>query len=126
MLCTQARNAASVEAALRLEMRVRRAAELHRAFVTDSLATLTEFSTVADLQLHTDIPTDAWNELDVAREVQTLGGLQLKLLHAIGHQLAAHRPQVIVFGSDSPTLPHAHVQRLLDSTADVALGPCEG
>ena len=101
------------------------AAELHRAFVTDSLAKLKEFTNVADLQLHTDIHTDAWSELGVAREVQIPGDLQLKLLHALGQGLAAGRPQVIIFGSDSPTLPHAHVRRLLDSTADVALGPCE-
>jgi rSAM/selenodomain-associated transferase 1 len=114
-----------VKTRLAMEIGACRAAELHRAFVNDSLAILTKFTTVADLQLHTDIPTDAWSELDVAREVQTPGGLQLKLLHALGRGLAAGRPQVIVFGSDSPTLPHPHVQRLLDSTADVALGPCE-
>lgn len=110
---------------LAMEIGACRAAELHRAFVADSLAILKEFTTVADLQLHTDIPTDAWSELDVAREVQTPGNLQLKLLHALGRGLAAGRPQVIVFGSDSPTLPQAHVQRLLDSSADVALGPCD-
>jgi hypothetical protein len=125
ILFAKAPVAGRVKTRLATEIGARRAAEFHRAFVTDSLARLKKFTTVADLQLHTDIPTDAWNELDVAREVQTPGGLQLKLLHAIGRGLAAHRPQVIVFGSDSPTLPHAHVQRLLDSTADVALGPCE-
>jgi rSAM/selenodomain-associated transferase 1 len=114
-----------VKTRLATEIGAGRAAELHRAFATDSLARLKEFTIVADLQLHTDIPTDAWSELDVAREVQTPGDLQLKLLHALGRGLAAGRPQVIVFGSDSPTLPHAHVQRLLDSTADVAFGPCE-
>ena len=31
----------------------------------------------------------------------------------------------MVLGSDSPTLPRGHIQRLLDSKADVALGPCE-
>jgi rSAM/selenodomain-associated transferase 1 len=125
ILFAKAPVAGRVKTRLATEIGARRAAELHRAFVADSLAKLTEFSTVADLQLHTDIPTDAWNELDVACEVQTLGGLQLKLLHALGHELAAGRPQVIIFGSDSPTLPNAHVQRLLDSKADVVLGPCE-
>jgi uncharacterized protein len=117
--------AGCVKTRLATEIGAGRAAELHRAFVTDSLAKLKEFTAVADLQLHTDIPTDAWSELDVAREVQIPGDLQLKLLHALGQGLAAARPQVIIFGSDSPTLPHAHVRRLLDSTADVALGPCE-
>ncbi len=125
ILFAKAPVAGCVKTRLATEIGARRAAELHRAFVTDSLAKLKEFTTVADLQLHTDIPTDAWSELDVAREVQTPGGLQLKLLHALKHGLAAGRPQVIIFGSDSPTLPHAHVRRLFDATADVALGPCE-
>jgi len=102
-----------------------RATALHRAFVADSLAKLNEFTNLADIELHTDILTDAWSEPGVAREVQTPGNLQLKLLHALGKALAAGRPQVIVFGSDSPTLPRAHVHRLLESAADVALGPCE-
>jgi len=125
ILFAKAPVAGRVKTRLAREIGAGRAVELHRAFVTDSLTKLKEFTTVADLQLHTDNPTDAWSELDVAREVQTPGGLQLKLLHALGQGLAAGRPQVIIFGSDSPTLPHAHVQRLLDSTADVALGPCE-
>jgi rSAM/selenodomain-associated transferase 1 len=125
ILFAKAPVAGRVKTRLAVEIGAGRAAELHRAFVTDSLARLKKFTTVADLQLHTDIPTDAWSGLDVAREVQTPGDLQLKLLHAIGRGLTAGHPQVIVFGSDSPTLPHAHVQMLLDSTADVALGPCE-
>jgi len=125
ILFAKAPVAGRVKTRLAREIGAERAAELHRAFVADSVAKLKEFTTVADLQLHTDISTDAWSELDVAREVQTSGGLQLKLLHALGQALAAGRPQVIVFGSDSPTLPRAHVRRLLDSTADVALGPCE-
>jgi hypothetical protein len=31
----------------------------------------------------------------------------------------------MVVGSDSPTLPAGHLQKLLESGADVALGPCE-
>ena len=125
ILFAKAPVAGRVKTRLAMEIGAYRAAELHRAFVTDSLAILKKFTAVADLQLHTDILTDAWSELDVAREVQTSGNLQLKLLHALGRALAAGRPQAIVFGSDSPTLPHAHVQRLLDSGADVALGPCD-
>ena len=102
-----------------------RAAELHRAFVADMIAKLREFREVADIELHTDIVTDAWKEPDVAHDLQTPGDLALKLFHAIGGALRAGRPQALIFGSDSPTLPHAHVQRLLDSMADVTLGPCE-
>jgi len=125
ILFAKAPVAGCVKTRLATEIGARRAAELHRAFVADSLAKFKEFTTVADLQLHTDIPTDAWSELDVAREVQIPGDLQLKLFHALAHELAAGRPQVIIFGSDSPTLPQGHVRRLLDSSADVALGPCE-
>jgi len=125
ILFAKAPVAGHVKTRLAAEIGARRAAELHRAFVADSLAKLKEFTSAADLQLHTDIPTDAWSELDVARDLQIPGGLQLKLLHALGQRLAAGRPQVIIFGSDSPTLPHAHVRKLLDSAADVALGPCE-
>jgi rSAM/selenodomain-associated transferase 1 len=102
-----------------------RAAELHRAFVADTIEKLKQFGDVADLELHTDISTDAWNDPHVTRHLQTPGGLQLKLLHALEGELRAGRPQVIIFASDSPTLPRAHIQRLLDAPSDVALGPCE-
>jgi rSAM/selenodomain-associated transferase 1 len=117
--------AGHVKTRLAAEIGAVRAAELHRAFVADTLAKLRQFTDVADIELHTDTPTDAWTELAVARDVQTPGGLQLKLLHAFEGALQAGRPQVMILGSDSPTLPRAHVQRLLDSAADVALGPCE-
>jgi rSAM/selenodomain-associated transferase 1 len=101
------------------------AAELYRAFVADTISKLTEFRDVADIELHTDTPTDAWTEQGVARDLQVAGGLELKLLHALGGALQTGRSQVMVLGSDSPTLPRGHIQRLLDSAADVALGPCE-
>ncbi len=114
-----------VKTRLAAEFGAVRAAELYRAFVADTLAKLSEFTDVADIEIHTDTPTDAWSEPGVARDVQTPGNLQLKLLHALGGSLRAGRPQVMILGSDSPTLPSAHIQRLLDSAADVALGPCE-
>jgi rSAM/selenodomain-associated transferase 1 len=102
-----------------------RAAELYRAFVADTIAKLREFREVADIELHTDILTDAWKEPDVAHDLQTPGDLALKLFHAIEGALRAGRPQAIILGSDSPTLPRDHIRRLLGSTADVTLGPCE-
>ena len=125
ILFAKAPVAGRVKTRLAVEIGAARAAALYRAFVADSLAKLNEFTNLADLQLHTDIPTDAWSEVGVAREVQTPGDLHVKLLHALGQGLAAGRPQVLIFGSDSPTLPRAHVVRLLESTADVTLGPCE-
>jgi len=102
-----------------------RAAELHRAFVADTIGKLCEFRHLADIELHTDILTDAWKEAGVTRQVQTPGDLALKLVHALTGALLAGRPQVMILGSDSPTLPRAHIQRLLGSSAQVALGPCE-
>ena len=102
-----------------------RAAELYRAFVADTIGKLREFIDLADIELHTDILTDAWKEPGVTRQVQTPGDLALKLFHALGEALLAGRPQVMILGSDSPTLPRAHIQRLLGSTADLALGPCD-
>ena len=101
------------------------AAELYRAFVADTISKLAEFRDVADIELHTDTLTDAWTEQGVARDLQVASGLELKLLHALAGALQTGRPQVMVLGSDSPTLPRRHIQRLLDSKADVALGPCE-
>ena len=101
------------------------AAELYRAFVADTISKLTEFRDVADIELHADTLTDAWSTAGVARVLQVAGGLELKLLHALAVALESGRPQAMVLGSDSPTLPRGHIQRLLDSAADVALGPCE-
>jgi rSAM/selenodomain-associated transferase 1 len=101
------------------------AAELYRAFVADTISKLAEFRDVADIELHTDTVTDAWSTAGVARVLQVVGGLELKLLHALAAALQSGRPQAMVLGSDSPTLPRGHIQRLLDSAADVALGPCE-
>ena len=101
------------------------AAELYRAFVADTISKLTEFKEFADIELHTDTLTDAWSAPGGTRDLQASGGLELKLLHALGGAMQSGRPQAMVLGSDSPTLPHGHIQRLLDSGADVALGPCE-
>jgi len=102
-----------------------RAAELHRAFVADTIGKLREFIDLADIELHTDILTDAWKDAGVTRQLQAPGDLALKLVHALTEALRAGRPQAMILGSDSPTLPHAHILRLLGSTSDVALGPCE-
>ncbi len=79
----------------------------------------------ADIELHTDTITDAWSDQGVTRDLQAAGGLELKLLHALAGAIEAGRSQAMILGSDSPTLPREHIQRLLNSTADVALGPCE-
>lgn len=101
------------------------AARLHAAFVRDAFEMLRSFEPRADLELHTDVFTDEWNDLEVARFLQAGGDLGDRLLAALQAGLAAGRPQVIIVGSDAPTLPACHVARLLDSAADVMLGPAE-
>lgn len=98
-----------------------RATAVCRVFVADAIAKWREFTSLADVELHTDIPTDARGELNVTRGVQTPGNLQLKLLNAIRPEPGAGRPPVIIFGSDSPTPPPAYVRRLPASGADVTL-----
>jgi uncharacterized protein len=101
------------------------AAELHSAFVRDTLANLITGSVadVADIELHTDTPTDAWAEFGVPRRVQHEGDLGLRMFHALTDALAAGRPRAMILGSDAPDLPPSHISQLLASTADVALGP---
>src|SRR5260370_11582341 len=92
---------------------------LHQAFVLDTLDKLLTLRNAADIELHTDVQTDVWRRPEVTSRTQVSGDLGLKMLHAFGP-----RPACIV-GSDSPTLPAAHIEALLASPADVALGPCE-
>src|SRR4026208_495344 len=74
------------------------AARLHTAFVWDTLDKLREFNDFADVELHTDTPTNAWEDAAVARKVQAPGGLQLKLLHAIEQGLAPAPPPGALLG----------------------------
>jgi rSAM/selenodomain-associated transferase 1 len=101
------------------------AAELHTCFVLDMLEMMERLSGLADLELHTDTVTDAWGDKKVARYLQTEGDLGARMLHALERSLDAGRPQAMIVGSDSPTLPADHLRLLLDSKADVALGPAE-
>ena len=115
----------SVKTRLAATIGASRAAELHTAFVADMIEKLNAFKDFADIEVHTDIPTDAWNKAAVTRRLQAPGNLELKLFHALADAFRAGRPHVIILGSDSPTLPRTHIQRLLDAKADVAIGPCE-
>jgi len=92
---------------------------LHQAFVLDMVDKLLTLRDAADVELHTDIQTDVWRHPEVTSRTQIHGDLGLKMLHAIGQRRAC------IVGSDSPTLPAAHLEALLASPADVALGPCE-
>jgi len=101
------------------------AADLHRALVADMLEKLRGCSDFADIELHTDVPAEAWLDTPVLRKLQIEGDLGLRLFHALNQALAEGRPQAAVVGSDSPTLPCSHLEGLLASKADVAFGPCE-
>jgi len=99
------------------------AARLHDAFVRDTLESLHSLDNSADVELHTDIPTDAWTDIAVPRKLQHEGDLGLKMLQALDDALKAGRERVMIVGSDSPTLPASHLELLLRAPDDVALGP---
>lgn len=100
------------------------AASLHAAFVRDMLDKLGQLQHKADVELHTDVPTDAWSGTGVATCLQCPGSLSARLVHALEQGLQRGRPQVIVVGSDSPDLPPSHLAAMLACHADVVLGPC--
>ena len=104
-----------LEAALGAEATV----ELHTAFVLDMLDKLSTLRGAGGIELHTDIETDAWQRFDVAFRTQISGDLGSRMLHALRGKWAC------IVGSDAPTLPVSHLEALIESSADVALGPCE-
>jgi rSAM/selenodomain-associated transferase 1 len=114
-----------VKTRLAFSFSAERAARLHSCFVRDMFEMLRAFETHSSLQLHTDVITDEWDDIEVARFLQTDGDLGARMLHALQAGLAEGRPQVLIAGSDAPTLPPSHLSRLLASPADVALGPTD-
>lgn len=106
----------------RLGLESHHAAQLHEAFVRDTLALVSVFPAI---ELSTDEATNAWPECEVIRSVQPPGDLGVRLLAALADGLARDHSPVLILGSDSPTLPAGHLRALLDCTADAALGPTE-
>jgi rSAM/selenodomain-associated transferase 1 len=92
---------------------------LHEAFVLDMIEKLLTLGGLADIEIHTDISTDVWRRSGVTSRVQISGDLGSKMLHALEGRRAC------IVGSDAPTLPVSHLEALLASSADVALGPCD-
>jgi glycosyltransferase A (GT-A) superfamily protein (DUF2064 family) len=80
---------------------------------------------VADVELSTDEPTQAWPAFLVPRSVQRPGQLGQRIYLALEQALASGRPKSLILGSDSPGLPAAHVRALLASPADICLGPVD-
>src|ERR1700730_11888045 len=68
------------------------AARLHTAFAADTMDILQELRGIADIELHTDIPTDAWADRGVPQRLQCEGDLGLKLLQALASALMEGRP----------------------------------
>jgi hypothetical protein len=92
------------------------------AFVADML----ELGlTIADVELHTDIPCDDWTGFPVTRFLQVEGDLGAKMLSALEAALVAGRPSALLLGSDIPSIPAEHIHRMLDSESDIGLGPAE-
>ena len=99
------------------------AAALHSAMVTDLVSRLQRLRPVVDLEVHTNVPTSVFRFPDVRVQTQVHGDLGQRLFAAISEGLQSGRKAVLVMGSDSPTVPLAHISAILDSTADVVLGP---
>ncbi len=99
------------------------AAGLHSALVQETIEMLSTFSDVADLELSSDSLSESWPGGTLSRSVQTAGDLGTRLLHALSGALTCGREVAMVVGSDSPGLPSSHIDALLESNADVTLGP---
>jgi rSAM/selenodomain-associated transferase 1 len=99
------------------------AARLHEAFTADVLATLSLLD--ADIELHTDIGTDAWPEFDVTRKLQYEGDLGLRMFHALRVALEEGRPRAMIVGADLPHVSAAQLGSIFQGTADVSLGPTD-
>ena len=97
------------------------AARLHHAFVADTLAMANSLAETFDVELHTDIPTEAWPWPGV-RGLQSAGDLGVKLYATLRQALDAGRPLALIVGSDSPTLPARFLAELAGLDADVVLG----
>jgi rSAM/selenodomain-associated transferase 1 len=100
------------------------AADLHTAFVGDLTERLLGFRE-ADLELHTDIPSDAWPDPEVSRKLQIPGDLGLRMFHSLTTALSEGYERAMIVGTDAPTLPLDYLHHLLVSDADVTLGPTE-
>ncbi len=94
------------------------AADLHRRFVEEMLR---KTLAIAPVELHTDTRTDAWSEFEVTRKIQCAGNLGRRMFAAF----AANPLPAMILGCDAPHLPFAHIETLMQTEADVALGPAE-
>lgn len=111
-----------VKTRLIAELGPHRAAQLHHAFVEDTLALAGKLSHTFDVELHTDRATDAWSWKGI-RRMQSAGDLGAKMQATFKSALASGRPFAMIVGSDSPTLPPEYLMQLFQLPANVVLGP---
>lgn len=102
-----------------------KAARLYESMVARLLDRLIGAGLAAEIELHTDISTDAWNCFNVTRRLQVDGDLGERMRAALSAMLAEGRPRAMILGGDVPSVPISHLQKLLALDADVALGPAE-
>jgi rSAM/selenodomain-associated transferase 1 len=124
ILFAKAPIAGRVKTRLAPPLAAERAAELHAAMVADMIERLQQFPE-ADLELHTDVFTDAWADTRVPRALQHEGDLGLKMIQALERALAQGHARAMIVGSDAPALPLEHLRELLSAEEDVALGPTD-
>jgi rSAM/selenodomain-associated transferase 1 len=96
---------------------------LHEAFVQDTLDILREVESICDIEIHADFLWDTWAAKGRTLKLQTKGDLGIRMRIALEAALSESRPLAVILGSDSPTLPAAHVRQILECPADVCLGP---
>ena len=99
------------------------AALLYTEFVRQTLNVVCVLGDEAELELSLDMPCAAWSEFPIPRTIQREGDLGVRLYSALERGLSAGHPNVLILGSDSPTLPAEHIRFLLNCDAMCALGP---
>ncbi|MGC2658883.1 MAG: TIGR04282 family arsenosugar biosynthesis glycosyltransferase [Bryobacteraceae bacterium] len=99
------------------------ACRLHQAFVEDTLSSLRELAVSCDVELHIDCDLPDWRPGGVSQRLQSSGDLGNRMYVALSGALKEGRPAAAILGSDSPTLPLNYVTELLNSPADICLGP---
>ncbi|MFN9266299.1 MAG: DUF2064 domain-containing protein [Acidobacteriota bacterium] len=90
---------------------------LHKLFVNTMLDRLPRFG---EVELHLDTPTDDFSRENVSPALQSPGNLGDRMLYAL-----APRVPALLLGSDSPTVPDAHIAAMLDASADITLAPAD-
>jgi glycosyltransferase A (GT-A) superfamily protein (DUF2064 family) len=91
--------------------------------VRRTLQIVTVLRDEATLELSVDMECADWAEFSIRRTVQPQGDLGVRLYGTLERGLSIGHSKVVALGSDSPTLPVEHIRWLLNSSADVALGP---